>query len=718
MPRRSIHRTFFCIFALLSVAAMATAQQRTRKEPAIYPGPGGSDADSNVTAGRALPPSRSITLARPGKLALGGLSAEESAGLGPVGFPAGLKQRTGVHRAIAHGSLARGTWTPLAGGRRIWRMEIQSDAAVGLRVEFSNFSVGEGKVWVHSGATVDGPYTARGPYGNGEFWSGTVDGESAVIEYEAPGGAANGGVVNDDPPFHVHRIAHKALSPQADAIESAASIGSGTSIGVVSGFEFAGSGTVALGIIPPVMGTKRIIDPAAECNQDINCYSDWMTAKKSVALIQYEETVGPQQGTFLCSGSLMATRDNSFDPYLLTSSDCIHDESAARSLETFWAYESTGCNLGPPANRGTLNSQNGGHLLAWSSILNGDYSLVLLPNVPAGVVFAGWDTSDPVIGSPVSGIHHPMGSYKRIAFGNTVAGLDEFVGTAYAAANLYHQVDYTLGVVEPGSVGSPLFSSPGVVVGTLSYGPTLSGAALCALGGEPAGYGKFSNAYTGLQAYFEDFPFSEVEPSTTNVNFAGLNNTITGSATQTIALTTQAAAAVSFALQTESPWVSVSPSSGSISASSPVQVQVTVNPAFLTQSDMYTTPVTLTTGAAPPLFVNVNVNMVINTSNVVVSASPDPVPDSGNSWSLSLQLQEINGSATTVTQMKINGVDYTSSIASFFGTNLIPANGTISGPLHTTGLAAPLTEYFEFSGKDVLSGTTWYRMLPVTFNNY
>ena len=96
-----------------------------------------------------------------------------------------LKQRIGVHRAIAHGSLARGTWAPLADGHRIWRVEIQSDTAVALRVEFSNFSVGDGKVWVHSRATVDGPYTARGPYGNGEFWSGTVDGESAVIEYEA-----------------------------------------------------------------------------------------------------------------------------------------------------------------------------------------------------------------------------------------------------------------------------------------------------------------------------------------------------------------------------------------------------------------------------------------------------------------------------------------------------------------------------------------------------
>jgi hypothetical protein len=686
-PRLSIRRSFACIFAFIALGALAIAQPSTRKEPATYLGPG------VPTPNRPLPPSRSVLLPRPGTLGLGGLAADERAKLGPVG----LKERIGVHRAIADGSLARGTWTALADGRRVWRIEIQSDAAVGLRVQFSNFSVGEGKVWVHSPATVDGPYTARGPYGNGEFWSGTVDGESAVIEYEAPG-AANGStvgpLVNDAPPFHVHRIAHEALSPRAGARRPGST-----------------------GVLNPAATPAPIVDPAASCNQDVNCYSDWLTAKKSVAQIQFEETSGPEQGTFLCSGSLVATRDNSFDPYLLTAGHCIHDESAARSLETFWAYESDGCNLGPPAGRGTLNSQNGGHLLAWAPIENGDYSLVLLPNVPTGVVFAGWDTNDPVLGSPVSGIHHPMGSYKRISFGSTVNGVDEFVGTDFAPANLYHQVDYTLGVVEPGSSGSPLFSSPGIVVGMLTYGPSLPGEELCLLGGEPAGYGKFSNAYAALQAYFEDLPFSEVDPSTTNVNFAGLNHAITGSATQTITLTTQAVGPVSFSIQTEASWVSVSPSTGNVSASSPMKVQVTVNPAYLTQTDAYTTPITLLTGAAPPQFVNVNVNMVINTSNVVVSASPNPVPENGTSWSLSLKLQETNGSATALTQMKINGTDYTSSIANFFGTSLIPANGTLSAPLNTSGLFAPVTMYFEFWGKDVLSGTTWYRSLPVTFMN-
>jgi len=50
----------------------------------------------------------------------------------------------------------------------------------GLRIHFSEFSIGAGKVWVHSGNSADGPYTGDGPYGNGDFWSSTVEGESGV----------------------------------------------------------------------------------------------------------------------------------------------------------------------------------------------------------------------------------------------------------------------------------------------------------------------------------------------------------------------------------------------------------------------------------------------------------------------------------------------------------------------------------------------------------
>src|SRR5579872_5694578 len=299
-------------FLALVLAGFGAFAQK--KEPAVFVAPEVRDSRIQVT------PSRELGLARPDAVALGALSAQERLQLGPLG----PKRRIGVHRTLPDSAFSRGSWTTLPDGRSIWRVAIQSDRATGMRVEFSHFAVGTGKVWVHTTQSVDGPYTERGPYGNGEFWSGTVQGESLVIEYQ-PGTSGTRAV-----PFHVHRIAHQ---------------------------EFRAEDAAPL-----------VQDPAASCNLDVNCYSDWPSSRKSVSQIQFEETQGPEQGTFLCSGSLVGTRDNSFTPYLLTAGHCIHDEAAARSLETFWAYESAGCNLGPPSGRGTLNSQNGGHLLAWATI--------------------------------------------------------------------------------------------------------------------------------------------------------------------------------------------------------------------------------------------------------------------------------------------------------------------------------------------------------------
>ena len=642
---------------ILACAAGAFAQ---RKDSAVYSGPESRELKMSA-------PSRTHALPRALTVRLGGLSAEERAKIGPVG----AMRRVGVHRAISENTLARGTWSPLPDGRSVWRVAIHSQDATGVRVEFSNFSVGSGKVWVHTNASSDGPYTERGPYGNGEFWSATVEGESATIEYE-PADASDRSI-----PFHVHRISHQS---------------------------FKASDTPA--------GLPE--DPAASCNQDVNCFSDWASTKKSVSHIQFEETEGKETGTFLCSGSLVATRDNSFKPYLLTAGHCVHSEAAARSLETFWAYESTGCNRGLPASRGTLNSQNGGHLLAWGTLEQGDYSLVLLPNVPSGVVFSGWDVSDPDVGAPVTGIHHPMGSYKRIAFGHSTDSISVNIGQDPAPAELYHDILWDTGLTEPGSSGSPLFSAPGVIIGMLTYGPAIPGEELCLIGGF-SGYGKFSNAYRFLQAYLEDFPFSEIKPSSSTLQFTGRNHAIIGSATQSLTLSVETGSQVAWSARADAPWIQLSQNSGTLSATAPARFNVTVDPKYFAGSDTFTSTITINSGAAPPVFVNVSVKMQIDASNVVITAIPNPVKKDGNSWTLSLSIIEAAGAATTLTGMKIDGADYSANIAGFFGSANLPANGALNAVIHTSGLFTPVTKFFEFYGRDNASGQTWYRLVSVTF---
>jgi len=115
------------------------------------------------------------------------------------------------------------------------------------------------------------------------------------------------------------------------------------------------------------------------------------------------------------------------------------------------------------------------------------------------------------------------------------------------------------------------------------------------------------------------------------------------------------------------------------------------------------------------VFVNVTVNMKLDISNVVATAIPNPVQQTGSTWNLTVLLNETAGASTQITGMKIDGLDYSSNIIGWFGSGNLAAHGVLSASIHTTGLFTPVTKYFEFSGRDDGSGQTWYRLITVTF---
>ncbi len=97
--------------------------------------------------------------------------------------------------------------------------------------------------------------------------------------------------------------------------------------------------------------------------------------------------------------------------------------------------------------------------------------------------------------------------------------------------------------------------------------------------------------------------------------------------------------------------------------------------------------------------------------NPIYEGSPDP---QGYAWFYTVQLSEVAGSSTTLTGFTIDGTDYSSSIATFFGTASIPANGTLSASLRATNLAVPLKRVFVFSGRDS-GGRTWTQQATAQF---
>ncbi len=117
----------------------------------------------------------------------------------------------------------------------------------------------------------------------------------------------------------------------------------------------------------------------------------------------------------------------------------------------------------------------------------------------------------------------------------------------------------------------------------------------------------------------------------------------------------------------------------------------------------------------------VTVSIPISSSAVIPSATPDPVyqqqPDpNGNTWFVTVQLNEIAGFATTLNAANgftINGQDFSAGIPGIFGSRNIPAHGTLSGFL-ALGVNPALSGSVAlgFSGTDP-SGVQWSEQITV-----
>ena len=414
---------------LLLVLCAAASAQPSSKEPLL-------SSTAKNQAVRELPPSFRARLSKPPELSLHPLNRAERALLAE---PSRLA-RTGVHRNLPAGAPANGTWDTTSEGRQIWRLVVHSPGSTGIRVHFTEFSVGSGRVWLHDGIHAAGPYAGQGLFGNGTFWSDTVFSESVAIEYEP-----------EDPdsttvPFHLEKISHQVPAPVAASPTPA---------------------LFAAATPPP--------DAADICHLDPNCYPDWQSSMKSVGQIVFEA----EGVEALCSGALVATRDNNLKPYFMTAGHCVSTEEVARTVEAYWTYQTAGCGAPAPDRANSTKSSAGAHLLTASALSGGDFSLLLLKDVPAGVTYAGWDFGTPPFLAPLTGIHHPKGSYKRISFGRRIGDAFVVIDNLQSPAPDYYQVLWDKGRTEPGSSGSPLFSGPGIIVGALTYGPAMPGLSAC-----------------------------------------------------------------------------------------------------------------------------------------------------------------------------------------------------------------------------------------------
>ena len=171
-----------------------------------------SKALSTERTAAPRPPSLQLSLPSPAAVALPPLGPNDLQRLQPQ---EGRPPLSGVHRRLPAGAVTRsfsggavkttaeGAWQSTAVGR-LWRLKMTSPSARAMRIHFRDFAIGAGSLWLYSASgQVVGPYTGSGLYGDGDFWSGIVFGDSLTIEYMPDGASAKEAV-----PFQIVEISH------------------------------------------------------------------------------------------------------------------------------------------------------------------------------------------------------------------------------------------------------------------------------------------------------------------------------------------------------------------------------------------------------------------------------------------------------------------------------------------------------------------------------
>ena len=334
--------------------------------------------------------------------------------------------QVGVGRPAAHvpgaGSDAL-EWIDVAGGRAA-RWHVSSPGAVALRVGLAAAWLPPAAELRFAGAgepgTVYGPYTAAQVAAGGvPYWSPVLEGDTAIVEVFSPLLAPM-----EQVSLAVAHVSHLFANPAEPRAERRAKAGS----------EF--------------------------CEVDLACRapSDPALAQagRAVARMTYTNNSG---GTSLCTGTLLASNDSALPPYFYTAQHCISTQASASSLTTHWFYETTGC--GNEIESPSYVQVPGGAALLYADGPSDATLLRLNAPPPPGATFAGWDASTIPTGTPLVGIHHPLGDYKKVSLGR-MGGYggsgDPDKSASYIIVNWN---GIATGVVERGSSGSGIFSAAG-----------------------------------------------------------------------------------------------------------------------------------------------------------------------------------------------------------------------------------------------------------------
>ncbi|TVQ75587.1 MAG: hypothetical protein EA380_10420 [Phycisphaeraceae bacterium] len=235
---------------------------------------------------------------------------------------------------------------------------------------------------------------------------------------------------------------------------------------------------------------------SAACNVDVLCPQGdpWQDQIRSVG-----RTL--RSGTALCSGAMINNTAQDRTPYFITADHCGATASNANQIVIYWNYQNSFCRTPGSAQsgqngNGSLSQFSSGTTLRMRRGPSSDITLLEINNPPPSgynIHWAGWDRNNNNSSSGV-GIHHPAGAEKRIStYSSSTSQSTVFIiGIGNVASYI---VQWSSGITEGGSSGSPLFNSGKRIIGILS-----GGSSSCANPNGTDAYARFATAWTGTSS--------------------------------------------------------------------------------------------------------------------------------------------------------------------------------------------------------------------------
>lgn len=396
-----------------------------------------------------------------------------------------------------------GAWMEFSNGDRIWRLGINSPGAVSLNLAFTGMRLPEGAhVFVYSSdrSTVLGAFTSAQMNPDAMFGTELIESESVIIEYFEPAAVRGQGWMN------LFRITH--------------------------GFR---------GVAEYVYNMTRGFGDSGNCHNNVVCPGGnaWADQTRSVVCLV-------SGGSEFCTGALINNTCNDGTPYVLTANHC----GTADGTWVFrFNWQSATCN-NPGSNPSSVSLSGGTPRAQWAG---SDFNLVQINSaIPSNynVYFSGWNRNNAVVDSSTC-IHHPAGDIKKISWARNPT-----ISSTYGGADCWRTTQWTSGVTEPGSSGSPLFDPNHRIIGQLYGGPSYCGAPTGSLNDY---YGKVSTSWTGnntnstrlsnwldacntgvtvLDGYDPNAPTVALDAQMSSVNSpSGIYNVCSGSVTENVVVT-------------------------------------------------------------------------------------------------------------------------------------------------------------------------------------